>query len=50
MSKPPDQANRELKEVREQQAVLRSQRMRMWGRLIPASSFRIRKELFAAKV
>lgn len=41
--------NKEPKEIREQQAVTRSQRLRGMGRVIPESGFKMRKEYFAAK-
>ncbi len=42
--------NKEPKEIREQQAVTRSQRLRGLGRVIPESGFKMRKEYFAGKV
>jgi hypothetical protein len=42
---PPN--NKELKEVREMQAVARSGRLRGFGRFIPETSFKMRKEYFA---
>jgi len=42
--------NKELKEIREQQLVTRSQRLRTVGRIIPDNGFKMRKEFLAAKV
>jgi len=50
MAGPSAPSNKELKEVREQQAVTRSQRLRMMGRVIPETAFRMRKEFLVAKV
>ncbi|GFR50776.1 hypothetical protein Agub_g13041 [Astrephomene gubernaculifera] len=44
---PPN--NKELKEVREMQAVSRSGRLRGFGRFIPETSFKMRKDYFAGE-
>lgn len=44
---PPN--NKEPKEIREMQMVSRSQRLRQFWRIIPESSFKMRKEFFVAK-
>jgi hypothetical protein len=43
-------SNKELHEIKEQQAVTRSQRLRAAYRFIPESAFKMRKEFFANKV
>ena len=44
------QTAKEPKEIREQQAVMRSQRLRAAWRFMPEASFRMRKEYFVGKV
>jgi hypothetical protein len=46
---PAAQSQKPLKELREQQAVMRSQRLRTLGSLVPEASFKMRREYFAAK-
>ena len=46
----PKPNNKDLKEIREQQLVTRSQRLRTVGRVIPENAFKMRKDFFAAKV
>jgi len=50
MNAPAKSNNKDLKEIREQQLVTRSQRLRGVGRIIPESGFKMRKEFLAAKV
>ena len=48
-SSPPINNKKDPLEVREQQLVARSQRLRQWGRFIPESGFLMRKEFFVGK-
>lgn len=50
MHNPAGNTSKETKEIKEQQAVTRSQRLRATYRVIPESSYKMRKEYFAAKV
>ena len=43
-------SNKEPKELREQQAVTRCQRMRAMMRVMPEGGFKMRKEYFIGKV
>ncbi|GIL50129.1 hypothetical protein Vafri_6437 [Volvox africanus] len=45
----PPPTNKELKEVREMQAVARAGRLRGFGRVIPETSFKMRKDYFAGE-
>ena len=45
----PPPSKKSLDEIKEQQLVARSQRMRMLGRFIPETGFRMRKEYFIGK-
>lgn len=45
----PPTTNKELKEIREMQAVSRSGRLRGFARFIPETSFKMRKEYFAGE-
>ncbi|KXZ45653.1 hypothetical protein GPECTOR_52g52 [Gonium pectorale] len=45
----PPPSNKELKEVREMQAVTRAGRLRAMGRFIPETSYKMRKDYFAGE-
>ncbi|PNH09431.1 ER membrane protein complex subunit 3 [Tetrabaena socialis] len=45
----PPPSNKELKELKEMQAVARAGRVRGYGRFIPETSFKMRKEYFAGE-
>lgn len=47
---PTDTSNKDPKELREQQGVMRAQRLRQAGRVIPENGYKMRKEYFVAKV
>jgi hypothetical protein len=50
MNGAPPKSNKEPKEIREVQAVARSQRIRQFWRVIPEPGYKMRREFFIGKV